>query len=118
MNADARKLGYHVMSEEVTLIHPESWKSQTLAAIWGWWNKQVGRPGRELEYPQGWNHMPHNFLRTPIKMLCGVLGGHEISKTEWGYGGGFYADRHCRWCDCLIQVPKDGNVWSCCLVRV
>ncbi len=32
--------------------------------------------------------------------------GHEISKTEWGYGGGLFVDRNCRWCDKVIKVPK------------
>jgi hypothetical protein len=45
------------------------------------------------------------FVRL-IQFLCG-LRGHELSKTEWGYGGGEYADRWCRWCNKLIIVPKD-----------
>lgn len=40
-----------------------------------------------------------------IQFFCG-LKGHELSKTEWGYGGGEYADRWCRWCNKLIKVPK------------
>jgi len=42
-----------------------------------------------------------------LEGLCKLLTGHEISKTEWGYGGGYFVDRHCRWCDHLIKVPKD-----------
>lgn len=41
-----------------------------------------------------------------IQFVCG-LKGHELSKTEWGYGGGEYADRWCRWCNKHIVVPKD-----------
>jgi hypothetical protein len=41
-----------------------------------------------------------------IQFVCG-LKGHELSKTEWGYGGGDYADRWCRWCNKLVVVPKD-----------
>jgi len=45
------------------------------------------------------------FLTKTIQFVC-ALKGHELSKTEWGYGGGDYADRWCRWCNKLIQVPK------------
>ena len=31
--------------------------------------------------------------------------GHEISKTEWGYGGGAFIDHWCRWCNEMIEVP-------------
>lgn len=37
--------------------------------------------------------------------FCGLF-GHEISKTEWGYGGGDTADVWCRWCNKFMQVPK------------
>ena len=40
-----------------------------------------------------------------LQCLCGRLTGHEPSKTEWGYGGGRYVDRWCRWCNLQIQVP-------------
>ena len=40
-----------------------------------------------------------------LQTICGVR-GHELSNTEWGYGGGEYADRWCRWCNKLIKVPK------------
>ena len=41
-----------------------------------------------------------------LEWLCGKLTGHELSKTEWGYGGGKFVDRNCRWCDKVIKVPK------------
>jgi len=44
-------------------------------------------------------------LRRFLQWLC-ELAGHELSLTEWGYGGGDVADRWCRWCDKLIVVPK------------
>lgn len=44
-----------------------------------------------------------------LQFLCG-LRGHEPSKTEWGYGGGEYADSWCRWCNKFLQVPKS-SVW-------
>ena len=46
------------------------------------------------------------FLSKTIQFICG-LRGHELSKTEWGYGGGDTADCWCRWCNKLIEVPKD-----------
>jgi len=70
------------------------------------WKKNDGK-----SYVQTWYYMPKskNFprLRKLLQVLCGILGGHELSKTEWGYGGGDKADRWCRWCDKLIQVPKE-----------
>lgn len=38
--------------------------------------------------------------------MCGLT-GHELSRTEWGYCGGQYADRWCRWCNKMIKVPKE-----------
>jgi hypothetical protein len=34
-----------------------------------------------------------------------------MSKTEWGYGGGRYVDRHCRWCDKIFSIPKDEEIF-------
>ena len=74
---------------------------------------------RHHEYPQLWYCMPRrwkrdkegNILRRAIprlilEKLCGWLTGHELSKSEWGYGGGKFVDHHCRWCDKVIKVPK------------
>jgi len=67
-------------------------------------------PHRQL-YPQLWDCWPKwtsrkNPLVFAIRVrICGWLTGHEISKTEWGYGGGKYADMNCRWCDKTIRVP-------------
>ena len=47
------------------------------------------------------------WRRRFIQWLCGVLTGHEISKTEWGYGGGKFVDCNCRWCDKLIKIHKE-----------
>lgn len=61
----------------------------------------------KILYPQGWYFMPRNkIIRSFLQTLCKIVGGHELSETEWGYGGGEYADRWCRWCDKMIQVPK------------
>ena len=40
-----------------------------------------------------------------IERICRLVIGHEISRTEKGYGGGPYEDRNCRWCDKVFQVP-------------
>lgn len=45
-------------------------------------------------------------IKKTIEWFCGTLTGHEISKTEWEYGGGNFVDRHCRWCDKLFRIPK------------
>jgi len=70
--------------------------------------------GDRYKYPQLWWIWPgsrkYPKTRQNIKKACGVLTGHEISKTEWGYGGGGFVDRHCRWCDKLIRVPKQEEV--------
>ena len=47
-----------------------------------------------------------------LQWLCGILTGHEISKTEFGYGGGGYIDRNCRWCDKVIKIPIKENIIS------
>lgn len=64
------------------------------------------------DYPQLWYCWPKFMTRNKSpkitqakERVCGALTGHEISKTEWGYGGGKHADCHCRWCDYVIQIP-------------
>lgn len=62
------------------------------------------------EYPQTWWIVTKFCKGNPkrkrrIQRFCGILTGHEISKTEWGYGGGKFVDFNCRWCDKLIKVP-------------
>ena len=46
------------------------------------------------------------WRRKVIEKLCGFFAGHELSKTEWGYGGGNFVDRHCRWCDKIMKEHK------------
>jgi hypothetical protein len=62
-----------------------------------------------LAYPQTWylvvRRFPNIKARRIIHRLCRVVGGHEISDTERGYGGDGFVDRHCRWCDLLIRIP-------------
>jgi hypothetical protein len=47
------------------------------------------------------------FHKKIFRFLCGIITKHPPSKTEWGYGGGDYADRWCRWCDKQYQMPKE-----------
>lgn len=66
-----------------------------------------------MKYFQTWmyvskiNRVPiiGKFVAKAIQFGCGIR-GHELSKTEWGYGGGEYADCWCRWCNTLIRVHK------------
>jgi hypothetical protein len=86
----------------VARLHPKNW-----------------RPDR-WRYPQLWYCGPKRWKRNKrgvilrkarprlfLEWLCGAMTGHELSKTEWGYGGGKFIDRNCRWCDKFVQVPKD-----------
>lgn len=85
-------------------INEDSRKSKVLARL-ARHHKSNHIDNRE-EYPQLWwviNRFPKPIKKV-IQYLCG-LGGHELSKTEWGYGGG-HADRWCRWCNKFVQVPK------------
>jgi hypothetical protein len=56
-------------------------------------------------YPNGRHKLKRSKLKLFVECLCGALIGHEISKTERGYGGGRMIDCSCRWCDKTIQVP-------------
>ena len=79
------------------------------------WKKNEG-----TDYPQTWYYMPprwskrtekHHLIGHPLRclleFLCCLMGGHELSKTEWSYGGGDFADRYCRWCDKPVLAPKE-----------
>ena len=45
------------------------------------------------------------ILIGPIQFLCKIISGHQLSETEWGYGGGQTFDRWCRWCNKKFSVP-------------
>ena len=82
-------------------------------ARWHPKNKSENRQG----YPQLWYCMPRRWVidkyseykrakpRLLLEWLCGILTGHELSETEWGYGGGGLVDRNCRWCDKCFSIP-------------
>ncbi len=56
-------------------------------------------------YPQTWYYMPYwKPARKVCQIICGIIGGHEHSKTEWGYDGGDFVDDRCRWCDKIIKI--------------
>lgn len=68
-----------------------------------------------MKYFQTWNKLTKlrkipiigNILYRAVQSMCGVVIGHEISKTEWGYGGGNSVDVWCRWCNKMMSIPKD-----------
>jgi hypothetical protein len=53
-----------------------------------------------------------NPLGIAKEFVCGILTGHEASLTEYGYGGGSYIDRNCRWCDHVIKEPLETSKWG------
>lgn len=75
----------------IASLHPKN-KGRDYPQLWYCWPKFTGRKNKSMFK-----------IRTYI---CKLFTGHEISKTEWGYGGGNFVDRNCRWCDELIKIPK------------
>lgn len=81
-------------------------KTKLLSIIALLFQKNRDTPER-MKYPQLWYCMPQNkYIKISLQFLCKIFGGHELSKTEWGYNGGEYADCWCRWCNRLVQVSK------------
>ena len=68
---------------------------------------------RGKDYVQGWycigiRHGPkYKYRRIFAETICRLLTNHEISKTEWSYGGGEWIDCHCRWCDKVIRISSE-----------
>ena len=96
------------MIEFLLSLHP---KNRGKKYIQGWycWPHFMGRwnwPG----YVRGEGEAVESRIN-PLFIfrtwLCDIFVGHEISKTEWGSDGGELIDCHCRWCDKLIQIPRD-----------
>ena len=60
------------------------------------------------DYPQTWYFVSGRkpYISKTIQWLCNLITKHELSETEWGYGGGDYADCWCRWCNKRIKVLK------------
>ena len=82
----------------IARLHWSNWRQERWGypQLWGVTNKIVWKiSGRK-----------YRQCKRVVEWVCGFLTGHELSKTEWGYGGGRYIDRHCRWCDRLFKIPK------------
>jgi len=98
-------------------LHPKNAGKENYPQLWNCWPKWTAK-WSGLGYCKGHGDNvkarvnPLWFIRT---RLCGFLTGHELSETEWGYGGGRFVDRNCRWCDLLIQVPKQESPPPNCL---
>ena len=121
------------MTFDPTIFPPKSrWLSLRVrkmlshVSIWWYEGKSLGKP----DYPQtcllwsgvwerviwgsweprsfGWyanSFVFRKLYKPPLFFLCRFFTGHELSRTEKGYGGGITEDRHCRWCDKVFQVP-------------
>lgn len=65
--------------------------------------------GSDPGYPQTWHMVVKRsrLSRAVLVWLCGFFTGHELSETEWDYGGGPTVNRNCRWCDKCFAVPKE-----------
>ena len=78
------------------------------------WLCKNWKKNKDKDYPQTWFYISKfkrfkhfQKIKRFLQWLCVVCGGHELSNTEWGYGGGKFADGWCRWCNKMIQVPKE-----------
>jgi len=68
---------------------------------------------RILRYRQTWPYVSRLWCRGRVgrrlaeglQGICGILTGHEQSRTELGYGGGGVFDVYCRWCNFRWQIP-------------
>ena len=79
----------------IALAHPKNWSAHNRGypQLWYVWNFRPKPLSKWLR-------------RHVIEKICGALTGHEPSETEWGYGGGDYVDRWCRWCNKLLKVHR------------
>jgi len=85
------------------------------ASNWKW-----NGPTNDKPYHQTWAKVSKypRYIRKFYQWFCG-LKGHEISATEWGYGGG-NVDCWCRWCNKFGSLKPETarflwesfNVWG------
>lgn len=97
----------------IARLHPSNWRENRWRYPQTWWLM----PKRWIEvegeyYPNGQNKLRRAKLRPVLEKICGFLTGHEISNTEYGYGGGKMMDRNCRWCDKFLRIPLEENIPS------
>lgn len=97
----------------IARMHPKNWGKdrQIYPQLWYCMPKRWVELKNEF-YPNGQHKLRRAKPRLVIERICGVLTGHEISNTEFGYGGGGSIDRSCRWCDKNIPIPKSENCVS------
>jgi len=82
----------------IALMHPKNWKynRKSYPQLWDTWS---------------WIAPKKSKRKNLLYFICGILTGHEVSETEWGYRGGNYIDRNCRWCDKVMREHKfEGKV--------
>jgi hypothetical protein len=88
-------------------FHPYNWKDAerwTYPQTWALSHRIAPRWNKRLKKQ---NIFQRTLRREILERLCWHVTGHEISRTEWGYGGGKFVDRHCRWCDAVLKIPKN-----------
>ena len=86
---------------ETRLFRFKRWLFMKVFLSWRWW-RTVNR-----EYPQTWFCVPgFRPIRWLVQRVCGWLGGHELSDTEFSWDG-YTVMRNCRWCDRAFFLPPD-----------
>ena len=95
---------------KIARFHPSNKSHQDYPQLW-YCMPRRWKEGKGF-YPNGQRKLKRARLRLCIEWLCGKLTGHEISRTEKGYGGGTHIDCNCRWCDKSIKIPVKENVLS------
>lgn len=77
-------------------------KKKSYPQLWYYW----GWLGPKIKQGSDNYRLPHRVLHR----TCQFLTGHEPSNTEWGYGGGNYVDRWCRWCNYKLSVRIEEEI--------
>ena len=93
---------------KIAILHFSNWRDDRFRYPQTWWLMPKRWKKSKIEFHK--NGHPILKRRQPriiLEHICKFLTGHELSKTEWGYGGGKFLHRNCRWCDKFFEVPKD-----------
>lgn len=85
----------------IARLHPSNWRKDRWGYPQLWWVT----PRWDTKLKRQGIYRLTKRLKV-VQWVCGCATGHEMSDTEWGYGGGRFVDRHCRWCDKVFKVPK------------